>query len=224
MDAFLGTILIWPANYAPHGWAFCNGAELQVQQYQALYAVIGNIYGGTAGATFKLPNLCGRVPMGAANFPPSTTQLATQGGAASSAVTGGVVSGTVNIQAANLPPHSHPASLSLSGLTGQTKVAVSLGTNGQTTATEGAALSSTATSGPTSAAIFLPSTPSSTVNLGGVNTTVTGTGSVTVGANSNGGQPLAINLGLVGANAATLPPFQTVTYIICLQGIWPSRN
>ncbi|QHF03432.1 phage tail protein [Pseudomonas asturiensis] len=220
MDSFIGTILIWPGNYAPQGWAFCNGALLPVSQNAALFSIIGTSYGGNGTVDFRLPDLRGRVPMGAAQFPGT---LGADGGAASAPVTGGTVSGALSISAANLPAHTHPATLSLGGLTGETKVPVSLGVNGQTTATEGAVLSSTATSGPTSAAIYLPTAPTSSVNLGGVTTTVSGTGSVTVGENT-GGQPLPFTFPVVGANVATLPPFQTVSYIICLSGIYPSRN
>ena len=46
MEAFIGVILPWAGTYAPRGWLFCNGQQLQINQYQALYAVIGFQYGG----------------------------------------------------------------------------------------------------------------------------------------------------------------------------------
>lgn len=63
MDAYLGQITLFAGNYAPEGWALCNGQLMQVAQNQALYAVIGNTYGGSPGSTFALPNLQGRVPL-----------------------------------------------------------------------------------------------------------------------------------------------------------------
>ena len=63
MDAFIGTILPWPASFAPQGWAFCNGQSLPVSQNQALYSLIGNLYGGNS-QSFNLPNLTGRFPVG----------------------------------------------------------------------------------------------------------------------------------------------------------------
>ena len=65
MDAFTGEIRLFPFNYAPQNWAFCDGSTLLVQQNPALYSVFGTAYGGTPGVNFKLPNLNGRVAMGA---------------------------------------------------------------------------------------------------------------------------------------------------------------
>ncbi|MBP6817764.1 MAG: tail fiber protein [Ferrovibrio sp.] len=63
MDAFYGEIRAFPYQFCPWDWEECNGQELQVQQFQALYAVIGNLYGGTPGQTFKLPDLRGQAAM-----------------------------------------------------------------------------------------------------------------------------------------------------------------
>lgn len=62
-DPFLGEIRLFAFAYAPQGWALCNGAILNVSQYQALYALIGNYYGGTAPTTFALPDFRGRAPL-----------------------------------------------------------------------------------------------------------------------------------------------------------------
>lgn len=56
MDSFIGEIRLFPFNFAPVDWMACNGASVQVNQYQALYAVIGNTFGGNTTA-FNLPNL-----------------------------------------------------------------------------------------------------------------------------------------------------------------------
>lgn len=70
MDSFLGEVRVFGFNFAPQDWAYCNGQVLAIQQSQALFAVIGNTYGGSpAQQTFALPNLCGRVPMGAGSGP-----------------------------------------------------------------------------------------------------------------------------------------------------------
>ncbi len=65
MDAFIGEIRLFPYNFAPQNWAYCDGSLITVQQSPVLYSVIGNLYGGTPGQNFKLPNLNGRVAMGA---------------------------------------------------------------------------------------------------------------------------------------------------------------
>lgn len=65
MDAFLGEIRLFPFDYAPENWAFCDGRSLNKLLYQKLYAVIGTTYGSDNDMEFKLPNLQGRVAMGA---------------------------------------------------------------------------------------------------------------------------------------------------------------
>lgn len=56
-DSFIGSIGTFAGRYAPYGWLDCNGQELNVNQYQALYALIGNTYGGdNRGTTFRVPD------------------------------------------------------------------------------------------------------------------------------------------------------------------------
>lgn len=69
MDAFTGEIRLFPYNFVPQNWAYCDGSSITVQQNPALYSVIGTLYGGTPGQNFKLPNLNGRVAMGAGLAP-----------------------------------------------------------------------------------------------------------------------------------------------------------
>ena len=73
MDCFLGTIQLFAFNYAPIGWMLCNGASLSVAQNSALYALIGNTYGGNQ-TNFNIPNL-----MGASPIPNMNYYIATQG-------------------------------------------------------------------------------------------------------------------------------------------------
>src|ERR1700761_1237747 len=60
MTPALGEIRAFGGNFAPRGFALCNGQLLQINQNQALYALIGTIYGGDGQTTFAVPNLCGR--------------------------------------------------------------------------------------------------------------------------------------------------------------------
>lgn len=66
-DQMLGEIRLFSGNFAPKGWAICDGKTLPIAQNQALYAVIGNTYGGDGKTTFALPDLRGRVPAGVGN-------------------------------------------------------------------------------------------------------------------------------------------------------------
>ncbi|MFY8094290.1 MAG: phage tail protein [Niveispirillum sp.] len=63
-EPFIGEIKMWAFNWAPQGWALCNGASLQIQQNQALYTLIGTQFGGDAKTTFNIPDLRGRTPIG----------------------------------------------------------------------------------------------------------------------------------------------------------------
>lgn len=62
-DPFLGEIKIVPWTYAPKGWAFCNGQFLPINQNQALFSLLGTMYGGNGQTTFALPDFRGRVPL-----------------------------------------------------------------------------------------------------------------------------------------------------------------
>jgi microcystin-dependent protein len=63
-EPFLGEIRLFSLNFAPKGWAMCNGQTLPINQNQALFALLGTTYGGNGTSTFQLPNLQGRVPVG----------------------------------------------------------------------------------------------------------------------------------------------------------------
>jgi len=62
-DPFLAEIRIFPFNFAPTGWAFCNGQLIPISQNTALFALLGTYYGGDGKSTFALPNLQGNAPM-----------------------------------------------------------------------------------------------------------------------------------------------------------------
>jgi microcystin-dependent protein len=98
---FIAEIRAFGFNYAPVNWAFCNGQPMAISQNDALYAIIGTIYGGDGVTTFNLPNLQGQIPMHWGNGPGGfTTQI-------------GQVQGTtsVTLTIAQTPQHTHVATM-----------------------------------------------------------------------------------------------------------------
>src|SRR5690242_106663 len=64
-EPFIGEIMLFAGNFAPKGWAHCNGQLLSISQNTALFSILGTFYGGDGQTTFALPDLRGRVPIGA---------------------------------------------------------------------------------------------------------------------------------------------------------------
>ncbi len=97
MDAFIGEIRALPFTYVPEGWLACNGSLVSVQQYQALYAILGNTYGGTSGESFGLPDMRGLLVVGTGQMPGGFNYaLSVVGGEA-----------TVTLDSQTMPPHNH---------------------------------------------------------------------------------------------------------------------
>jgi microcystin-dependent protein len=97
MEPFLGSLLLVPYNFAPAGWALCNGQLLPISQNTALFSLLGTTYGGDGISTFALPDLRGRVPISAGQAPGLQNYAIGQSGGAESATLG------VN----QLPSHNH---------------------------------------------------------------------------------------------------------------------
>ncbi len=96
-DPFLGMIIIVPYNFAPRGWAFCQGQLLSIAQNTALFSLLGTTYGGNGQTTFALPDCRGRSPNSAGQGPGlSNYSLGQQAGTEST---------TLSIN--NLPGHNH---------------------------------------------------------------------------------------------------------------------
>jgi microcystin-dependent protein len=73
MDPFVGEIRCFGFNFAPVGWAQCNGQIMSIQQNTALFSLLGTYYGGNGTSNFGLPNLQGNVPIGQGNGPGLTS-------------------------------------------------------------------------------------------------------------------------------------------------------
>lgn len=68
-DPFIGEIKLVPYNFAPRGWAFCDGTLLSIAQNTALFSLLGTMYGGNGQTTFALPDLRGRAALGVGQGP-----------------------------------------------------------------------------------------------------------------------------------------------------------
>lgn len=98
MEPFIGEIRIFASSYVPEGWLPCMGQTLSVQQYSALYSVLGVRYGGNGSTTFMLPDLRDKVPIHQGQGPfTSTRTIGSTGGA----------SGVALSSASQLPLHTH---------------------------------------------------------------------------------------------------------------------
>ena len=73
-EPFIAEVLIFAGNFAPRGWAFCDGALLPISQNSALFSLLGTTYGGDGETTFGLPDLRGRVAIGPRSGPGRTSK------------------------------------------------------------------------------------------------------------------------------------------------------
>jgi microcystin-dependent protein len=97
MDPFLGQIMMFAGNFAPRGWAFCDGQLLPISQNTALFSILGTTYGGDGRTTFALPDLRGRVSIHPGSGPGLTSRrLGEKGGAE-----------TVTLNVNEIPRHDH---------------------------------------------------------------------------------------------------------------------
>ena len=171
-EAMIGEVKMFAGNFAPRGWALCNGQLLQISQNSALFSILGTTYGGDGRTTFALPDLRGRVAVHAGSGTGLIRkQLGQQGGAEN-----------VNISVRNLPSHTHAI-----------KAVAEVGDEGLPNGNLLASNSSANRS-------YSTLSSNATMNKSMV---------------ENTGGNLPVN---------NMQPYLTINYIICLEGIYPSRN
>ena len=198
MEAYLSMIAMYGCNFAPRGWMMCSGQILSIAQNTALFSLLGTTFGGNGQTTFALPDLRGRVPMHWGQGPGLTPRNI------------GDMSGTesTTMTSNQMPTHTHGAtatstSTSTSVLNAETAAGTVRNPQGNMLATA-----------PASATIFAAPDPAANRPMGSdsVITTTNTTTTVTVGQ-TGGGQPIPL-----------IQPFLAVTFCICTEGLFPSRN
>jgi microcystin-dependent protein len=213
-DQYLGEIRMIGFNFAPDGWALCNGQTLPISANNALFALLGTTYGGNGSTTFNLPDLQGRMPLHAGS------------GGGLPVYTPGQKGGTqsVTLTQQQLPSHTHVATFTPSGGGGTPTVNVTVnGSSAPGTQTSPAGnylagvTSSIGNSNPHTSPLYVSGnpTPAALGAIAGVSATISGVsggGGTVTNALTGGSQPVAIE-----------PPYLAVYFIIALTGIFPPR-
>lgn len=178
MEGYIAEIRLFAGNFAPRGWAFCQGQILSIAQNTALFALLGTTYGGNGQTTFALPDLRGRVPVGTGQGPGlSNVTLGEVGGAP-----------THTLIITEMPAHNHTA-----------QTTVNAAATGTTTSPSG-----NYPAGSTARDNIYNNTSNATMNPGMAQTMV---------GIAGGSQP-----------HNNMQPYLGLNYIICMEGIFPSRN
>lgn len=217
MDPILGQIILWPGLWVPQGWFLCDGSLLQVQQYTALYSLIGTTYGGNGTSTFGLPDLRSKVPMGSV----TANVVGAQTGAAAATINANAA-GNVTIGQANLPAHTHAATFTPGG--GSSSVSIAIPVNnaggGDATPSTTSILGVLADGGGGTPTLYSSAAANTTLKPFSVN--VPAGGGTVSNANTGNGTALPISLPVIGS-VSTIQPSLTLNYIIAWQGIYPTR-
>jgi microcystin-dependent protein len=206
---FLASIILFGGNFAPRGWTYCQGQVMPITDNTALFALLGNTYGGDGRSTFGIPDLRGRVPLGTGRGNGLTEfQLGRQVG-----------KDNLVLLTQNMPTHNHPATF-----TGSTEapvgvdiqVSTEVATQQTPTANGFIATSAPIRAGNAETENFRTSADGlgTSVALGGVSVTgggITG-GTVTV-ENTGGDTPISL-----------IQPSLAMNYILCVDGVFPSRT
>jgi len=104
-DQYVAEIRMFASNFAPSGWAFCNGQLLPISQNTALFSLLGTNYGGNGTSNFQLPNLQGSAPLGAGQGPGLSSRVQGQIGGEQ----------TVTLLTTQIPSHTHSAQAATAG-------------------------------------------------------------------------------------------------------------
>ncbi|MEO8406452.1 MAG: tail fiber protein [Chitinophagaceae bacterium] len=178
MDGVIGVVTCFAGNFAPKNWTTCDGQTLSIAQNQALFAILGNSFGGDGVTTFNLPDLRGRTPVSPGQSGGSAYALGQKAG-----------SETTTLQANNVPTHTHDPT------TMQISLAASSDDGIDPNSNLGFASRFTGAYAPTADTKMLDPNYNAVIQ------------------NNAGSQPINI-----------CSPYLVVNYIICLNGLFPTKN
>ncbi|MFA7430424.1 MAG: tail fiber protein [Rhodospirillaceae bacterium] len=196
MDYYMGMIGVFGFAWAPEYFNTCTGQSLQVNQNQALYSLIGTIYGGSGQVSFNLPNLQGRTVIGQGVLTDSTGMHQFQVGQFS-----GNTQNTLSI--AQMPQHNHTASMAAGSVT----VSASTQNGGKAVPAAGDYLAVGNTGGDPNDNYIAAGSAGTTVALGGV----TATGNITVNPTGSS-SPFSV-----------MQPYMVMNPCMCITGLYPMR-
>lgn len=200
MDGTLGQVNMWVANFAPRQWAFCYGQTVAISDYTALFSVIGTYYGGDGRTTFKVPDLRSRAAVGAGSGPGLTPyQLGTYYGFEHITLTEG-----------QLPSHLHNNTITAAASPVVVNVAIP-------------AVNDTPNTGKVNNTCNLAKPSTQIYNN---STDPAGNTLKPFAADGSVDPQVSINNARTGSGQAVenRQPFCTVNYVICMTGLYPSRN
>tara|TARA_R110002073_G_scaffold296322_1_gene462326 strand:+ start:35218 stop:35853 length:636 start_codon:yes stop_codon:yes gene_type:complete len=211
MEPMLASVMIFAGNFAPRGWAFCDGQLLPISQNTALFSLLGTTYGGDGRTTFGLPDLRGRVAIGPRRGPGlSDYDLGQRGGQERHVL-------LIN----EMPTHSHTAIATAASAGGTASINATATLHADSTG---------ATNDPTGnfLANSLTTSGDSVNTYGGVADVVMNTDAVTVEGTVDLGTIPAptVTVGNTGGQQGhyNIQPFLAINYIIALTGYFPSRS
>jgi len=214
-DPYLGEIRMLAFPFAPSGWALCQGQTMPVTQNQALFALLGTLYGGNGSTNFQLPNLAGRSPVG------------TGTGQNLSPIDQADIGGNETIQLTNaqLPSHTHTATSAGGGgtvtvpvtVTGQVAIPATTNATGCVAAPATSTVLGPVGEGGRAGTLYNAVAANTTLAPFPVSLSGTGTGTVTaptvtIGATGQGGPAEIRN------------PYLGMIFAIALEGIFPTRS
>ena len=202
---YLGGMCAFGGNFAIRGWAKAEGQLLSIASNSALFSILGTTYGGDGRTTFALPDLRGRSAIGSGQGPGLPNfQIGQRGGRE-----------TVTLITANMPVHNHGATTTVTTVvdsTGSSAVLRALAASSSTNVPTGNVLANS----PRRENIYSNNVPNVDMALDSIDLTLnlSATSSASTAVNSTGGSQ-AFNV---------RDPYLAVTWLIALQGIFPSRN